>query len=153
MTSGASWFSYNGQQRRSAFRGLEHGRLFRSADLNAVGWLAVFGPGVVAGLVVALASGLPLLLCVGVGALCSLFVAVVLDRLAWRRITTGLGTELPRPRAEAVVGRLRAQGVEVVLEEHSHADGEVSLSFQSTNRFLSDIHREVQAEQLGSDER
>lgn len=156
MSKSPTWFNYGGGQHGQAIRHgsfwwwwYSYGRsgLFRSADLNAVGWLAVLGPGVVLGIVVAFLTEWTWWLTAPVGGLASWLVALVIDARAWRRITTGLGvSDLSRAQAEAVVERLRSQGVEVTLEEEVDAEsGEVWLSFQSTNRFLKTIQREIDA--------
>ncbi len=156
MSKSPTWFNYGGGQHGEAIRHrsiwwwYSYGRtgLFRSADLNAVGWLAVIGPGVVLGTAVAFLAGWPWWLTAPIGALASWLVALVIDALAWRRITTGVDvSDLSRAQSEAVIERLRSRGIEVALAEDMDGEsGDVSLSFQSTNRFLKVIRREIDAE-------
>lgn len=140
MSKTPTWFNYGGGQHGKAIRcgsirwwWLAYGRtgLFRSAELNAVGWFAVLVPGLLVGIGFALLTGWPWWLTTPCGGLASWLVALVIDALTWRRITTGVGvSDLSPTQAKAVMERLRSQGVEVALEEDvDDESGEVCCRF------------------------
>ncbi len=121
---------------------------FRSVDLNAVGWAAVLGPGIVLGLVIALAVGWPWWLTTPAGMLCTWIAALVLDGVSWRRTPTSAGvSDLTSAQIDSVLDRLRKQAVEVSLHEDADPEtGAVWLSIQSSMRFLRAIQREIDVE-------
>lgn len=108
---------------------------FRSSDLNGVGWLAVLGPGVVAGLVRSRRSSVAVLPSLLHGAAVSWILALGLDHRAWRDISFGYSTsDLDRVEARLIVDHLRASGIDVTIEDRPDPDEESAWSVRSTNR-------------------
>lgn len=121
---------------------------FRSSRLNALGWLAVLGPGLVAGLVGSLLVGGSVLLLGVLGMAMSWAVALAIDHLAWRRIPFSLGLPpVELDLAEGLIDGLRARGVEAEIQARPGASGDDAgrtWSVRSTNRYRGVVYRAVE---------
>lgn len=115
---------------------------FRSAHLNFVGWTAVLVPGLVLGLIAGWLGHLSLLLFAVGGIALSWLIALVVDHLAWLKISFGVSnSDLTVDEARSAVARLRRKGVEVDLEVVVDLDGgEPAWTVRSTNRFRKSVY-------------
>ncbi|HEX2056775.1 MAG TPA: hypothetical protein VHI71_00245 [Actinomycetota bacterium] len=90
---------------------------FKTVWLNAAGWGALVGPGLVLGFAATL-SGAPLAIALPAGVLVAWAVALVLDHLRWRNQLTAMGTTgLDATTGPIVVARLRELGIEAGYRE------------------------------------
>lgn len=115
---------------------------FRSSHLNFIGWTAVLVPGLVLGLIVGWLSQLSQWLFAVGGIALTWLIALVVDHLAWRKISFGVSnSDLTVDEARSAVARLRHQGVNVDLELGVDVDGgEPAWTFRSTNRFRRSVY-------------
>ena len=90
---------------------------FRSVELNAAGWSALVGAGLVAGGIAALA-GAPPVIALPSGVVAAWAVVLVLDHLSRRNLHTGMGTTgLDAETGPIIVARLREMGIEASYRE------------------------------------
>ncbi len=85
---------------------------FKTADLNAAGWGALVGTGLVLGAIPVFAIGARARVALPTGVVVTWLALLALDRRRWRNATTNLGRgNMDRAAVEAAVAELQAKGI------------------------------------------
>jgi hypothetical protein len=113
-----------------------HGRLrrrglFRTAQLNLIGWMAVAGlciVGAAAGYGISVLVGGPVVVWLLTGALLSLITLVVVDRRRWGQMWTGYSWGDSAQATESVCRQLKRRGLAVATRTYS--DGRIQLHYR-----------------------
>lgn len=119
------------EYRPSMWRRLERRRLFRSVELNAVGWAAAAAlclAGAAAGYAVSLLIGWPVAVGPVIGTLLSLVALVVADRRRWGRLWTEYSWDDSPEATQRVCLTLKRLGLPV--EMTTYPDGQVRLRYR-----------------------
>lgn len=133
-------------RRRDPLRQRTHAG-FKTVRLNAVGWGALLGAGGAAGAVLWYVTGLSLVITLPTGIGATWLILVALDHRRWRSMRTRIGYGgLTAEQADAVLARLRADGIEAVAV--SGYDDSDDLTIECANPHASAVHHAI-ADVLG----
>jgi hypothetical protein len=117
--------------------------------LNGAGWAALVAAGLAAGALSAVA-GAPLPMALPAGVVVAWLVALTLDHVRWRNLTTGIGRGgLDEVTGAAIVARLKDLGIDAEYREvRCDEDDEPQRSIECRNRDAKTVRR-VLDETLG----
>ncbi|MGF1595830.1 MAG: hypothetical protein ACFCVK_02715 [Acidimicrobiales bacterium] len=133
----SGWFEYGGRSDggRRWWRRLVTNGGFRSSQLSPAGWLAVVGPGIGTGALVALMVGASLVPVMVVGAVMSWALALAIDTMAWRKVPIGITIDdLDDTQATEIVAALKAKGVRASIRADVDDEGRTTPVLRTVNR-------------------
>lgn len=118
---------------------------FRTVELNLAGWATLVAAGLAAG-GLSVVAGSPAKIALPAGVVAAWFVALVLDTVRWRNMTTGIGRDgLDPVTGDEIVEHLAGKGIEAEYEEHVYDAPDGTLELHRSIRCRNADHAKVRA--------
>ncbi|MBA2427285.1 MAG: hypothetical protein H0V60_09435 [Actinobacteria bacterium] len=126
---------------------------FKTADLNAAGWGALVGTGLVLGAIPVFAIGARARLALPTGVVVTWLALLALDRRRWRNAMTNLGRgNMDRAAVEAAVAELQAKGIAATYWEERWEEDEVPPGEPTLHRGITCRQADVKIATKGLDD-
>lgn len=107
---------------------------FRSVELNLAGWATLVAAGLAAG-GLSVIAGSPAKIALPAGVVAAWLVALVLDTVHWRNMTTGIGRDgLDPVTGDEIVRRLAERGIKAEYQEQVFDEPDGTLYLQRNIR-------------------